>query len=53
MTTRAVAGAVTSSRRGMRRILPRYREQVPGFGDRWMDPYLERWDYLTSEPAMR
>lgn len=35
----------------MRRVMPRFREDVPGFVDGWMDAYRERWDFITSEAA--
>jgi hypothetical protein len=37
----------------MRRIMPRFREQVSGFADGWMDAYLERWDYISTDPDDR
>jgi hypothetical protein len=37
----------------MRRIMPRFREEVLGFADGWMDAYRERWDFISTEPEDR
>jgi hypothetical protein len=33
----------------MRRLLPRYAFDVPGFPVGWLEQYRERWDYLTED----
>jgi hypothetical protein len=34
----------------IRGLMRRYPFDVPGYPAGWLDPYLDRWDYLTAEP---
>jgi hypothetical protein len=34
----------------LRRLLPDYKFLVDGYPAGWLDGYLERWDYLTTDP---
>ena len=35
----------------LRRVAPHFPHAVPGYPDGWLAAYLDRWDYLTAEPA--
>ncbi len=35
-----------------RRLLPMYPYEVPGYSERWIDEFRERWDLLTEDPRL-